>query len=108
MFGEEFVVHPGEIQISRSTNFRDRMDTVDDRLAFDLRPSLRWNNRKEKGNGMEKERFNWSSSVRNGEGCKRIAIYPSQGGNTVIVILIESTLALRKVRRNAATLTRPR
>lgn len=43
---------------------------------------------------MEKERFNWSSSVRNGEGCKRIAIYPSQGGNTVIVILIESTLAL--------------
>ena len=33
MFGEEFVVHPGEIQISRSTNFRDRMDTVDDRLA---------------------------------------------------------------------------
>lgn len=33
MFGEEFVVHPGEVQISRSTNFRDRMDTVDDRIA---------------------------------------------------------------------------
>lgn len=54
MFGEEFVVHPGEIQISRSTNFRDRMDTVDDRIASIFVPPF--DGTIESGKGMEWKR----------------------------------------------------
>lgn len=54
MFGEEFVVHPGEIQISRSTNFRDRMDTADDRIASIFVPPF--DGTIESGRGMEWKR----------------------------------------------------
>lgn len=52
--------------------------------------------------------FNWSRSfeMESKRRCKRIAVYPSRGRNTVIVILIESE-GEGKVRRNAPALTRP-
>lgn len=84
--------------------FSDRMGSI----ARSLSP--RRNNWK--GGRVERRgrrgSFNWSRSfeMESKRRCKRIAVYPSRGRNTVIVILIESE-GEGKVRRNAPALTRP-